>query len=256
MPWDHDLVSPTLFLAALALGSLVQAVTGFALGLIALGLITAFGIAPTPFTTTVLSLVVLVNTSFSLRGHLHFIDRRRLAAILLGLVPGVLLGLLLLGSLDAGVPAFLRALLGIVLVASSIALIFKPHPLARPSSLPITLAAGLSGGILGGLFQTAGPPLIYLLYRQPVPVPVVRATLLASFWSTALCRSVLVGLQQGYDRDMLLTVAVALPLLYLTARLGSHWSGRLPQQALRRGAFVLLLLLGVSLCIPVPAALS
>lgn len=46
---------------------------------------------------------------------------------------------------------------------------------------------------MGGLFSTAGPPLVYHLYRQPLPVAVIRETLVAVFGINAVLRLALVA---------------------------------------------------------------
>ncbi len=247
---------PTIaFMLLVALGSFTQAFSGFALGLIVMGAVTALNIAPIPFTAGVISLVVVLNGTAALQGHLHEIDRSHGVMILAGLVPGVALGYFSLAYMDANLPLQLRLLLGLIIVAASLTLVLKPHPKQQISHRIAFLLTGLSGGLFGGLFNTSGPPIIYLLYRQPLSVATIRATLLAIFWIAALWRSILLTSEGGYSLQMLLLTLICVPLVILTARLGKRLSGRLPELLMRRLAFVLLMFLGVVLTLPAVSAL-
>ncbi len=250
MEFELGLWNTIAFALLVALGSFTQAFSGFALGLIVMGAVTALGIAPISFTAGVISLVVVMNGSAALQGHLHEIDRSKGVTILAGLVPGVALGYFSLEYMDANLPQLLRLLLGLIIVAASLTLVFRPHPKKRISRQPVFLLTGLIGGFFGGLFNTSGPPIIYLLYRQPLTVAAIRATLLAIFWVAALWRSILLTVEGGYSLGMLVLTLICVPLVILTARLGRRLAGRLPELLMRRLAFALLLFLGMVLILP------
>ena len=250
MEFELDLWSTIVFVLLVALGSFTQAFSGFALGLIVMGAVTALNIAPIPFTAGVISLVVVLNGIAALQGHLHEIDRSNGVMILVGLVPGVALGYFSLAYMDANLPLLLRLLLGLIIVAASLTLVLKPHPKTQISHKAAFLFTGLSGGLFGGLFNTSGPPIIYLLYRQPLSVATIRATLLAIFWIAAFWRSILLTAEGGYSLQMLILTLICVPLVILTARVGKRLSGRLPELLMRRLAFGLLMFLGVVLTLP------
>jgi uncharacterized membrane protein YfcA len=159
-------------------------------------------------------------------------------------------GFLLLSYLDANLPSLLRLLLGVFILVASVTMIFKPHPRQQLSGSISHLAVGFGGGIFGGLFNTSGPPIIYLLYRQPLDVPAIRATLLAVFWIAATWRAVLLALEGGYGADMLILTLLCLPIIILTARLGRRLANRLSPLLMRRFAFALLAILGGVLILP------
>jgi uncharacterized membrane protein YfcA len=250
MEYELDLWRTVVFLALVALGSFTQAFSGFALGLIVLGAVTALDIAPIPFTAGVVSLVVVINGTTALHGHTHEIAKASLMPILLGLVPGVVVGFFLLTYLDANLPALLRLLLGAFILVASVTMVFKPHPRQQLSGPLSHSVVGFGGGIFGGLFNTSGPPIIYLLYRQPLDVPAIRATLLAVFWIAASWRAVLLAVEGGYGTDMLILTLLCLPVIILTARLGRRLANRLPPLLMRRFAFMLLAILGAVLILP------
>jgi uncharacterized membrane protein YfcA len=250
MEYELGVWRTAAFLVLVALGSFTQGFSGFALGLIVMGAVTALDIAPIPFTAGVISLVVVINGTVALHGHTEEIERDSLVPLLLGLVPGVAVGFFLLSYLDANLPALLRLLLGVFILAAGVTLVFKPHPRQQLSGLFSHLAFGFGGGVFGGLFNTSGPPIIYLLYRQPLEVPAIRATLLSLFWIAASWRAVLLAVEGGYSTDMLILTLLCLPVIILTTRLGRRFANRLPPLMMRRFAFALLAVLGGVLILP------
>jgi uncharacterized membrane protein YfcA len=250
MEYELETWRTLAFLALVALGCFTQAFSGFALGLIVLGAATALHIAPIPFTVGVVSLVTAMNSTMALRGHTQEIERGSLVPILLGLIPGVAVGFFLLSYLDANLPLLLRPLLGAFILAAGVTMVFKPQPRQRVSGLFSHLLVGFGGGIFGGLFNISGPPIIYLLYRQPLDVPAIRATLLSLFWLAAIWRAILLAVEGGYSADMLLLTLLSLPIIIFTARLGRSLANRLPSLLMRRFAFALLAILGGVLILP------
>ncbi len=256
MDYDLEIWRIVAFLALIALGSFTQAFSGFALGLIVMGAVTALDIAPIPFTAGVISLVVVINGTTALHGHTKEIETGSLVPILLGLVPGVVVGFFLLSYLDTNLPALLRLLLGLFILVASVTMVFKPHPRQQMSGPLSHLAVGFGGGIFGGLFNTSGPPIIFLLYRQPLDVSAIRATLLSVFWIAATWRATLLMIDGGYSTDMLILTLLSLPIVIVTANLGRRLANRLPSLLMRRFAFSLLAILGAVLILPALAALQ
>jgi hypothetical protein len=71
----------------------VQTVSGFALGLIVMGAVGAFDLAPIAFTALVVSAISLVNVVSALWGRWHQVDRQILQIAAAAMVPAVLGGL-------------------------------------------------------------------------------------------------------------------------------------------------------------------
>ncbi|MDX5151594.1 MAG: hypothetical protein R3188_03875, partial [Acidiferrobacterales bacterium] len=85
------------FLAIVAAGSYIQTVTGFGLGLIVMGTVTLLGLAPIEFSSIAVSILALTNSALALFKQHHTVHRPSLGLVVSGLLPGVLLGVFLLG---------------------------------------------------------------------------------------------------------------------------------------------------------------
>jgi uncharacterized membrane protein YfcA len=241
------------FIGLAALGSFVQALSGFALGLIVLGCVTLLQLAPIPFTAAVISMISLVNGGWVLARHPSNIQWRSVTWAVAGLIPAVGVGLALLAHLDSELPGLLRRLLGAVILVAGLLLMLRPHPHATPSGRFTTLLSGLAGGLLGGLFSTAGPPVVYHLYRQPWTLSAIRSTLLAIFVISTLVRISWQGVRGELQWPMLeMALYCTLPVL-LAAHWGARIAPRIAPQRMRQLAFGLLALTGVGLLLPATA---
>ena len=63
---------------------------------------------------------------------------------------------------------------------------------------------GLVSGILGGLFSASGPVLGWFAYSQPLPVAVIRATLLSYYCVATATRTVIVFFEGSLSPAVLL----------------------------------------------------
>ncbi len=238
------------FVALAALGSFVQALSGFALGLIVLGSVTLLHLAPIPFTAAVISMLSLINGSWVLLRHPRHIQWRSVIWTATGLIPAVGLGLALLAHLDAELPGLLRRLLGLLILIAGLLLMLRPHPHTSASGRSATLLSGVAGGLLGGLFSTAGPPVVFHLYRQPWTLSAIRSTLLTIFLISTLVRITWQIARGELHWPMIeITVYCTLPVL-LAAYWGARIAPRISAQSMRRFAFGLLAVTGVGLLLP------
>lgn len=239
-----------------ALGAWSQTLTGFALGLIVMSGTTLFGLLPVPVTAQIISVLVLVNGAMVLwRDHRH-VDRQALAAAVIGAVPMIALGYWLLGWMASGAVHWLRLLLGIFVATAALQLVNRPQPWDRRSAMPAFAAAGASGGVMGGLFSTSGPPLIWLLYRQPMPLDTIRVTLVSYFVVTQAWRLGLSVADRSLDRLTLIALGGA-----LVAVTAGTWAARrfpppVPALTIRRAALILLFMSGVALVVTAGVALA
>ncbi len=240
----------TVFILIAALGSFVQALSGFALGLIMLGSVTLLQLAPIPFTAAVISIVSLVNGGWVLARHPRDVHWPSVVWITAALVPAVALGLAWLAHLDASTPVLLRRLAGAVILGAGVVLMLRPHPRPRPAGRIANVVSGALGGLLGGLFSTAGPPVVFHLYRQPWTSVRIRSTLLTVFVLSTLARITLQSVRGELRFTMVETALYCVLPVVLAAQWGARLAPRIGPLPMRRFAFALLALTGAGLLLP------
>ncbi|MFU8817236.1 MAG: TSUP family transporter [Pseudomonadales bacterium] len=239
-----DPATLALFLLATVIGSYVQSVTGFAMGMIIIAVTVGGGVVSVPIITAVVSLLSLVNIVLALRGHGHHLQRRLFVWTAIGMMPAVVVGVWLLTRLDARAQWLVELLLGIFIVVGSLSMLVRPRPLARLSPPWACLTAGFSGGVLGGMFSASGPVLGWFNYRQPLMVAEIRTTLLAGFALTTSLRTVVVGSGGGLTGEVWVMFLTGLPLVLLGTWAGRSFPPPVSEFALKRVAFTLLLIMG------------
>jgi uncharacterized protein len=238
------------FLLLLAVGAYVQTVTGFALGLVVMGTVTVFGLAPIAFSAVVVSISSLANTLLALRGDRQYVHWPSVVISLAALLPAMVGGIALLTRLSGGSVHTLRLLLGGFILISGVLLMLKPHPRPQLAGAAKTFAAGAFAGLFGGLFSTAGPPLVYHLYRQPLTIRAIRASLLAVFAVATTGRIAVVALAGDVTREMLWISLLSLPMVLGATAVARRFRPPLSDLTMRRMAFGLLMMLGVMLLVP------
>ena len=234
------------FLLCVALATFAQNATGFAFGLLLLGLTSLLQLAPVETVANVSSVLTLVNACILLRRR-PALRLRLLLAVLACSVVGVVAGVELLGVLGQHARNLLQMLLGTTIVLCSLLLVFQAQALPRLSRWPVFSGFALLSGMMGGMFSSAGPPLVYQLYRQPLPAEVVRDTLILVFACNALLRLVLVSASGRFDSAAGYLSLEALPLVLLLTRYMRNNPPKFSPRTLRLGVFALLLLAGASL---------
>lgn len=234
------------FLVVIFLGSYFQAVTGFALGIVLMGYVALAGPIPLALAASLLTVLGLVNTIASLgRSGWGHINWTFLWQVTLGVIPGTIIGLMLLNHLEASHAASLQLILGLTIIFAAISLIMKPHPYDRPSQGCSFFLSGSIGGVLGGLFGVPGPPLIYHLYRQPVPINSVRTTLLLVFGLLCLFRLGLEVIQGSFDTQVLQLGLLSIPTTAVAGWLYVRFPPAISDTTMRRGSFILFGAMGI-----------
>lgn len=234
-------------LAVIVIGTYFQTVTGFGMGMIVMGVTSGFDLAPMPLIATVISLLTLVNSGVALPGRLHLIDWPAARAVLFGVVPSIVAGVMLLDYLSASSSMVLKFLLGATITYSGVVFALKPTQLPERSSDRSFLLSGLFSGLSGGLFGMAGPPVIFHFYRQPMDLSAVRCMLLLVFAFTSGTRTVFVATQGGLTPDVWLLTAFSVLLVALATYVGRHYPPPLAPATMRRLAFSVLIVIGISL---------
>jgi len=235
------------FTAIIAGATYVQTVTGFALGMIVMGAVTALDLVSIAFTSVVISLVTLANGVFAIKGNMKAINRRAVASTCVGIIPGLVIGLWVLDYMSSESAALLQTLLGITIILGGLMIMLKPTPIEKPSGQGAFGASGVAAGILAGMFSMAGPPLVYQFYRQPFEMISIRLSLLTIFLTSSLARTIMVGIQGDLTLDMFTFSAICLPVVAAFTWLGRKFPPPVSNINLRRIAFGLLILIGISL---------
>jgi len=234
-------------LALIMFGTYVQTITGFGLGIIVIGVATALNLTSVVVIAAVVSLVALVNCAIALSKNKMKLDWQAIKFVIIGVFPGMLVGVTLLNILSVSATNILQGLLGLMILYSGLNLFISPNKQATPSSNGKFLVSGFASGLTGGLFGMSGPPLIAHFYKQPFDIKVIRNMLLMVFACTATTRSILTGLQGQLDKDVLTLTVLAIPLVILTTILGQRFPPPLSQTAMKRAVFMILMLIGVYL---------
>jgi len=239
-----DVWSVAIIVLGVLLGSYVQAVTGFAMGMILIALASSTQALPIPAVTAVVSLLSLVNVTLALRGQLHHIEGRLVVWLAAGQLPAIWAGVALLERLHSSDRQLLELALGGFIVLGSLSMMLRPQPRAALSAPLACIGAGIAGGLLGGMFSASGPVIGWFSYRQPLPVDVIRATLLCTFTLTTSVRTLVVGVQGGLSSEVWVLGAIGLPLVLLGTWAGRQFRPPLSEAGMKRLAFGLLLSLG------------
>ncbi len=240
-----------LFCLIMAVAVYVHTVTGFGLAMIVMGLASGLGVYSVATMATVISVVTLLNSAVALRGNVHHVPRGATRVMALAVLPSSVLGVLLLDYLSADLSRVVQVLLGLVIIYGGVSMAWRPEALTQMSGRLSFAWYGFVGGLIGGLFSIPGPPLIYQLYRQPLSMAQIRNALIFLNAVIAGARTLFVAWQGGIQQEEIVLSAVTLPVVALATVAGMRWLPPFSLTAMRRLAFILLVVMGVALIIPV-----
>ncbi|QFU14770.1 sulfite exporter TauE/SafE family protein [Microvirga thermotolerans] len=238
------------FLLLTGVAAYAQTLTGFAFGLITMGGVGLTGLLSLPDAAMIVSVLTLVNATQMLLKGWRDVAWREFGLVMAASVPLLFLGYWLLEWLAGTRADLLRLILGIVIVVSSLQLARKPEPLAQRSNAASFLFFGAVAGLMGGMFSTAGPPLVYHFYRQPMSLVRVRETLVAVFALNAVFRIGLVAASGDLPAGTTLSGLLAVPVVMGATYVARRWPPPASAVTMRRIVFGLLFLSGVSLGSP------
>lgn len=239
------------FLLITGLAAFVQTTTGFAFGLVTMGLVALFGLLPVPDAAVMVGVLTLVNASqMMLHGGWQHVARRELMLVLAASLPALVVGYFLMQWLANAHADALKLALGAIIIVSCLQLAVQRKVLPRQSSDGSFVGFGLISGLVGGAFSTSGPPLVYHFYRQPMPAARIRETLVAAFGAGQVVRLSLVVMTGSVPPPSTLAGVAAVPVVIGMTYLARRFPPPLSPGALRATAFGLLFLSGVSLALP------
>ncbi len=228
----------------------MQTLTGFAFGLIMMGGIGLSALMPLPEAAVLVGCMVLVNAAQVLARGWRDIAWPEFWPVIISSLATLAAGYWLLGVMASASIDWLKMVLGVIIIASSLQLALKPQPLTVRSSSASFAFFGAVAGLMGGLFSTAGPPLVYHLYRQPLPAISIRETLVAVFAVNAVIRLAMVAAAGDVPRGGFWWGLLCIPVVMIMTFAAKRWPPPLSALSIRRLAFSLLFLSGLSLAVP------
>ena len=249
-----DVPALIIFLLITLLGSYIQAVAGFAMGMLIVAVVGGLRLLEIETLAAVVSILSLTNSALSLWGQSQHVHWRLFGWLAAGQLPALVLGLYFLDQLGANARWLLELCLGVFLTLGALGMLLKPKPLQRVSPSWVTWLTGLCGGTLGGMFSASGPVLGLFGFSQPLPLHVIRATLLSSFLLVTSSRTVMVSWRGELTEAVLGITLLALPVVLVGTWLGHVLAPPVSDAALKRAAFWLILVMGI--WVGVTAAMS
>lgn len=200
-----------IFISLLA--AFCQNLTGFAFGLIFVGLTGAFQIISIADAANIACILSIANNVVYLSKSPRISAGPLLKPMLISSMIGLVIGFAsLYWFTENGINA-LRLILGVSIVGSAIALFMINTNTRKPSGKFSTWTAGIFTGLLGGLFATPGPPLVYHLYSQPIDTNLVRQYLFIIFGVTSAARLVIALAAGELTMNAIILSAIAFPAI-------------------------------------------
>ena len=217
-----------LGLLVIFLAGLIQSLTGFGFGLIAVPLLTLF-ISPKLAPPIVLVDGIVLNLII-LKGAHGLVDLRRIWLLMLSGLAGVPIGTWILANWDV---ESLRIYIGAITIIVALFFLAGFKREIRRENLA-SVPVGFLSGVMSGSINLGGPPVILFFANQSVPRLVFRANIVAYFLVIQSLAVPLLAANGILTRGSLGSALVLLPGLILGGLLGSFYSQKVPEQLIRR----------------------
>jgi hypothetical protein len=141
----------------------------------------------------------------------------------------------------------LRLLLGISVVLCALLLWHAGEPLKTVSPRSAFVVAGGISGLLGGMFSAPGPPLVYLMYRQPLAHARIQESLILFFGIGALLRLALVVPAGQFSIGAAQLAAESMPVVFVVTSFAASRPPPLPLKLLKAIVCLLLVATGAGM---------
>jgi uncharacterized protein len=245
-----------MLLAAIAalVGAAVQSGTGFGFALVLSPALFAV-LRPAEAVTSLLILGLALNLLVLFeRGRSEHVDWRRLTPMLAAALPGLGVGVVILGALSKEA---LQIGVGLAVIAAATWQL-RRRLLARPPRLAAgaSLAVGFASGVLTTSISVSGPPIVLWLEAHGVSAREFRATLAASFLALNLAGGAILLAVEGGGALRPGLLAGLLVLVLAGYLLGAFAFSRVDHERFFRIALGLVLVTGVASVVAGTAALS
>ncbi|MEX0328539.1 MAG: TSUP family transporter [Ruegeria sp.] len=212
--FGQSILGLAVVLAAAFLGGVVRGFSGFGTALVFLPLATPqLG----PFGALIaLTIMDIFGPLPNLRPAWRLVDRRDLFRLLLGCAVALPVGLWVLTRIEPEVFRYAVSFLALLMLTI---LILGMRYQGQVSRTMVT-AIGGAAGFLGGVAGLPGPAVILFYMSRPLPVAVIRATILLFLFGFDF---LILGYLGGMDRLTLATVGLGLVLAL--PNLAGNWLG-------------------------------
>ncbi|MFZ5766310.1 MAG: sulfite exporter TauE/SafE family protein [Thermodesulfobacteriota bacterium] len=225
---------PLIFLAA----GFTQGVSGFGSALVAMPLLTLFLDIKIAVPLCMLNgLIITSYLSLQLRRHA---DWQKITPLLIGGLPGIVLGASFLKEADGNL---IKLLLGLMITSYALAnLLLTPAP--RPIRPVWAYVAGFFTGVIGSAFSAGGPPVIIYTTLTGWSKDDIKATLSVFFFTTGVAAVVAHAVSGLTTLTVLRYHALSAAFVLLGVWAGSLCYGRIKRESYLRIVLSLLVVMG------------
>jgi hypothetical protein len=160
---------------------------------------------------------------------------------------GIAVGAILLPWFSGYALRALRIALGIAIIVSALSLLVKVKTRDQLDPPYVFALTGVVSGLMGGLFSTAGPPLVFQMYRQPLRPEVIRECLLMMFAIGQVVRLLIILATGQFTSGSIGYAVMAMPVVFLVTKGNRRFPLKLSASNRSRIAGLLLLMVGLGL---------
>jgi hypothetical protein len=233
-----------LLTVSLVIAGLVKGVIGVAMPIVAFPLLSMLVDVQTAVMLLSVPLV-LSNIPQALEGGLVMQTLWRLAPVLVGMIPGVWIGVALLLNFD---PAVAKIVAGASIILVAALILFAPRLQIRQGMVgPVGLGAGFCGGLLGGIAALSGPLVfIFLLAKGLSGRAFTKEASMFLVVSSVLLAAALTASQRFDWRDVLISTLATAPVV-AGMLVGQKVRDAVPAEAFKKLVVLAVLLSGAQL---------
>lgn len=238
-----------MFIAFVGVAVYAQNLTGFALGLVLLGLVGLTDLIPLADAANAVSVLTMTNACLFLYKRRPVRLQPAMKPAVLASVVGSFIGMGVLTFLAANATSVIRFLLGLCVIGCAMLLWRSAQPYAVPSGAGTFTWVGAVSGLLGGMFATPGPPLVYAVYRQPWPMTTIQESLIFSFGVGAALRLSVMAATGQINRLTIQLALEALPVLFFVTVYAANRRPPVSKETLQRVVCLLLMCAGIGILV-------
>jgi uncharacterized membrane protein YfcA len=234
----------TLLTVFLVVAGLMKGIIGVGMPIVALPLLSM--LIDVRAAVMLLSMpLILSNIPQAIEGGETIACFMRLIPVLLGMMPGILLGVIILVD---GNPATTKVIAGSVIVlVAGLTLVAPKLQLREGLKTPVGVAAGLAGGVLGGVAAMPGPLVFtYLLAKGLRGKEFTKEASLFLVLSSALLAIFLSSSHIFSWADLVISTSALIPV-GIGMYLGQRLRDLIPANFFKRAVLVVVLLSGLGL---------